>query len=142
MTPRRSRGRAAHEGATVRLEGKLLNTDGEFIASGPCEVDRDRDEVTMWPSWEMHMLERQRGMLRLELEDGRRLNISDRHLTFKLSGPSEQRISVYRLRIVERIPEHLSAHYVEETAPEEEQGTAASPSETPAVEELQPRSAP
>jgi hypothetical protein len=97
----------------VRLEGKLLNTDGEFIASGPCEVDRDRGEVTMWPSWEMHMLERERGRLLLELEDSSRLEISDKHLTFKLSGSTEQRISVYRLRIVERVPEHLTAGYAE-----------------------------
>ena len=134
---------AAHEGATVRLEGKLLNTDGEFIASGPCEVDLDRDEVTMWPSWEMHMLERQRGQLRLELDDGRLLHIGDKHLTFKLSGPSEQRISVYRLRIIDRVPEHLSARYVEQTR----QGEAVSESaptadEAPATEELQPRSTP
>ena len=60
----------AREGAIVRLEGKLLNTEGEFIASGPCELDRERGEVTMWPSWEMHMLERERGALLLELEDG------------------------------------------------------------------------
>jgi hypothetical protein len=95
------------------MEGKLLNNEGEFVASGPCEVDRDRNEVTMWPSWEMHMLERQRGALKLELEDGTTLDISDRHLTFKLRGPSERRVSVYRLRILERVPEHLAAGYVE-----------------------------
>ena len=93
----------------MRMEGKLLNNEGEFVASGPCEVDRDRNEVTMWPSWEMHMLERQRGALKLELEDGTTLDISDRHLTFKLRGPSERRVSVYRLRILERVPEHLAA---------------------------------
>ena len=127
----------------MRLEGKLLNTDGEFIASGPCEVDLDRDEVTMWPSWEMHMLERQRGQLRLELDDGRLLHIGDKHLTFKLSGPSEQRISVYRLRIIDRVPEHLSARYVEQaprSQPSSEQ--AATADEAPAAEELQPRSTP
>jgi len=101
------------------MEGKLLNNEGEFIASGPCEVDRDRNEVTMWPSWEMHMLERERGALKLELENGTTLDISDRHLTFKLRGPSEQRVSVYRLRILERVPDHLAAGYVEpQGAPE------------------------
>ncbi len=100
----------------MRLEGKLLNTEGEFIASGPCEVDRDRGEVTMWPSWEMHMLERERGGLILELEDSSRLEISDKHLTFKLTGSTEQRISVYRLRIVERVPAHLTAGYAEPEA--------------------------
>ena len=97
----------------MRIEGKLLNSEGEFIASGPCEINRDRAEVTMWPSWEMHMLERERGALTLQLEDGVTLNISDRHLTFKLRGAGEQRISVYRLRIIERVPVHLQAGYSE-----------------------------
>lgn len=104
---------------SMRVEGKLLNSEGEFIASGPCEVNRDRAEVTMWPSWEMHMLERERGALTLELEDGVTLNISDRHLTFKLRGAGEQRISVYRLRIIERVPAHLQAGYSEPAAAEE-----------------------
>jgi hypothetical protein len=99
----------------VRLEGKLSNSDGEFIASGPCEIDRERGEVTMWPSWELHMLERERGVLTLELEDGRTLQISDRHLTFKLRGPADQqqRISVYRLRLLSRVPEHMQTGYSE-----------------------------
>ena len=95
----------------MRMEGKLTNAGGEFIASGPCEVNRDRGEVTMWPSWELHMLERERGALTLELEDGTHLTISDKHLTFKLRGPAEQRISVYRLRVIERVPEHLATGY-------------------------------
>ena len=95
----------------MRREGKLTNADGEFIASGPCEVNRDRGEVTMWPSWEMHMLERERGELVLELDDASRFVISDKHLTFKLQGPAEQRISVYRLRIIEQVPEHLATGY-------------------------------
>ncbi len=97
----------------MRIEGKLLNNEGEFIANGPCEIDRDRAEVTMWPSWEMHMLERERGALTLQLDNGTQLYLSDKHLTFKLQGPAEQRISVYRLRIIERVPEHLAAGYVE-----------------------------
>ena len=95
----------------MRLEGKLTNSEGEFIASGACEINHDRGEVTMWPSWELHMLERERGALTLTLEDGAVLHLSDRHLTFKLQGPAEQRISVYRLRIVPAVPEHLAAGY-------------------------------
>ena len=95
----------------MRMEGKLTNAEGEFIASGPCEINRDRGEVTMWPSWEMHMLERERGPLVLELEDGTKLPISDKHLTFKLRGPAEQRISVYRLRMLDRVPDHMAAGY-------------------------------
>lgn len=103
----------------MRTEGKLTNAGGEFIASGPCEVNHERGEVTMWPSWEMHMLERERGELMLTLEDGTRLGISDKHLTFKLQGPAEQRISVYRLRILERVPEHLAAGYTAPAAAED-----------------------
>ena len=65
------------------------------------------------------MLERQRGPLQLSLEDGTKLNLSDRHLTFKLQGASEKRISVYRLRIVPAVPEHLAAGY--EAAPVDEE---------------------
>lgn len=106
----------------MRTEGKLTNTEGEFIASGPCEVNHERGEVTMWPSWEMHILERERGELVLTLTDGTRMGISDKHLTFKLQGPTEQRISVYRLRILERVPEHLAAGY---SAPAEDDGAAS-----------------
>lgn len=103
----------------MRMEGKLTNADGEFIASGPCEIDSDRAEVTMWPSWELHMLERERGRLTLTLDNGVTLDISDKHLTFKLKGPTEQRISVYRLRILPRVPEHLAAGYAQQQpAPE------------------------
>jgi len=97
----------------MRIDGKLTNLSGEFIASGQCEVHEDRGEVTMWPSWEMHMLERERGALSLALADGTHIDISDRHLTFKLAGADDQRMTVYRLRIAERVPEHLRARYVE-----------------------------
>ena len=109
----------------MRIEGKLTNAGGEFIANGPCEVNRERGEVTMWPSWEMHMLERERGELRLELGDGTQFAISDKHLTFKLQGPTEQRVSVYRLRIIESVPEHLAAGYSEPVANTEPEVAAA-----------------
>jgi hypothetical protein len=97
----------------VRVEGKLMNDQGELIASGMCEVNRERAEVTMWPSWELHMLEREHGPLTLSLDGGPTLNISDKHLTFKLRGDDRQRVSVYRLRILDRVPEHLRSGYVE-----------------------------
>src|SRR5262245_3717362 len=90
-----------------------MNDQGELIASGICELDRERALVTMWPSWELHMLERERGALTLTLDDGQTLNISDKHLTFKLPGDEKQRISVVRLRMLGRVPEHLQAGYVE-----------------------------
>ena len=91
-----------------------MNDQGELIASGTCEVDREKSEVTMWPSWELHMLERERGALTLALDGGPTLTISDRHLTFKLRAEAEQqRISVYRLRILDQVPRHLRAGYAE-----------------------------
>jgi len=113
--------------------------EGEFIASGSCEVNFQRGEVTMWPSREAHMLERQRGALVLDLEDGRRLNISDRHLTFKLSGPDRQRISVYRLRLLDRIPEHLAAGYADEADADE---TKEMPVERPSLHIVAPNAEP
>jgi hypothetical protein len=96
-----------------------MNGQGELIASGACEVDRERSTVTMWPSWELHMLERERGALTLALDGGPTLPISDKHLTIKLRpdaaqrGDAAQRVSVYRLRILDRVPEHLKTGYVE-----------------------------
>ena len=113
----------------MRIDGKLTNLSGEFIASGPCEIHEERGEVTMWPSWEMHMLERERGGLWLELADGTRLEISDRHLTFKLAGAAEQRMTVYRLRIAEHLPDHLRARYVEPNAAAAD--SSDEPAETP-----------
>jgi hypothetical protein len=74
----------------------------------------------MWPSWEVTMLERQRGELLLTLADNSEWRISNRHLTFKLQGPTEQRITVYRLRILPTVPEHLAAGYEEQAAGAEE----------------------
>lgn len=118
----------------MRMEGKLTNAEGEFIASGTCELNLDKGEVTMWPSFEAHMLERERGELALEMADGRRMRISDRHLTFKLQGATEQRISVYRLRILPEVPEHLAAGYSEPAS----SADAAEPA--PAAEKAQVRS--
>jgi len=109
------------------MDGKLTNAEGEFLASGPCEVNLDKAEVTMWPSWEVHMLERQRGELSLELADGASMRISDKHLTFKLQGPTEQRITVYRLRILPTVPEHMAAGYQEPRAEPAPQAAPANP---------------
>jgi hypothetical protein len=123
----------------VRIEGKLLNTGGEFIASGPCEVHAGRGEVTMWPSWQLHMLEREPGELSLELADGRVMRISDKHLTFKLQGPSEQRITVYRLRLLPVVPDHLSAGYAPEPAGAEASPLVAPTEPAPAEEKTEAR---
>ncbi len=86
----------------MQVNGKLKNAEGELIAEGPCEVSEERREVTMWPVQEMHMLQRQRGTLTLELESGRTLELSDCHMTFRVALPGQERRSVYRLRLLEQ----------------------------------------
>ena len=94
-----------------------MNSEGEFLAGGPCEVDAGRGEVTMWPALELHMLARQRGGLSLALDDGRTLQISERHLTFRVRQDDGSRTSIYKLRVIDDVPEHLQAGYRE---PEDE----------------------
>ena len=77
------------------------------------------------------MLERERGELTLELGDGTLMRISDKHLTFKLQGPTEQRISVYRLRILAEVPEHMAAGYVEPVDAETGDPATETPVEAP-----------
>ena len=84
------------------------------------------------------MLERERGELTLTLDDGATIRISDKHLTFKLQGPTEHRISVYRLRILQRVPEHLAAGYSEPVDEEAKSAALRLVQTDSAVEEHQP----
>ncbi|MBI5284447.1 MAG: hypothetical protein HY874_05055, partial [Chloroflexi bacterium] len=60
---------------------------------------------------------------------GTKLGISDKHLTFKLRGAAEQRISVYRLRMLERVPDHMAAGYAAAaSAPADAAAEAPAPS--------------
>ncbi len=77
--------------------GKLYNQGGELVAEGTCQVDDERGSVTIRPPYEMPLLERQHGMLRLELEDGSELTLSDRVLRFRVSLPGAPSGNLYRL---------------------------------------------
>jgi hypothetical protein len=59
------------------------------------------------------MLEREHGPLTLTLEGGPALHISDKHLTFKLRGEGKERMSVYRLRILDQVPTHMRSDFRE-----------------------------
>lgn len=84
--------------------GKLYNDDGELIAEGLCELspsDEGSLYVTMWPTAEPALFDRQRGLLTLHLEDGAAFWISDRRLRLNLSPPGGVNTSVYRMRVLE-----------------------------------------
>lgn len=85
----------------MRLHGRLLNCDGELVAEGLLELNAARMEVTMWPEHERHLLSRQQGELTLDLEDGRRLRLSDRHMTFRVATGSNPHQIIYRLRVLQ-----------------------------------------
>ena len=54
--------------------GKITNEHGEIVAEGAVEVDEERAAVTLRPILDMPLLERQRGLLRLTLDDGQELS--------------------------------------------------------------------
>lgn len=85
----------------MRLRGRLLNRDGELVAEGLLELNPARMEITMWPEAERHPLSRQQGELTLDLEDGRRLRLSDRHMTFRVATGSNPNQVIYRLRVLQ-----------------------------------------
>lgn len=88
----------------MKQQGKLRNAEGELIAEGPCELDAQRHQVTMWPERELSALARHRGALTLEFENGLILEVSDRHMIFKLGRPGDGRTSIYRLPLLEQQP--------------------------------------
>jgi hypothetical protein len=81
----------------ANLYGKLFNEGGELVGEGACQVDDERGSVTLRPSYDMPLLERQHGLLRLTLEDGSELTLSDRVIRFRMNLPGAPPGAVYRL---------------------------------------------
>ncbi|HXH22751.1 MAG TPA: hypothetical protein VNN10_12045 [Dehalococcoidia bacterium] len=79
--------------------GKITNEHGEVVAEGTCEVDDERGSVTLRPILDMPLLERQRGPMRLTLDDGAELLLTDRVIHFRVNLPGQRPGSVYRLFI-------------------------------------------
>lgn len=101
--------------------GKLYNEGGELIGEGSCQVDDERGSVTLRPPYEMPLMERQHGALRLVLDDGSELSVSDRVLKFRLNLPDAPPGSVYRLSISSQ--QRLSPWPRQPGRTEEQQGT-------------------
>lgn len=83
----------------MRQQGKLYNEGGEVIAEGPCELNEERSHVSMWPTLEKGLFERERGVMTLELEGGAALRISERRLRLRLNPPHGPRSAIYRMQV-------------------------------------------
>lgn len=80
-----------------------MNREGELVAEGLLELNAARMEITMWPEQERRILAREEGELTLELEDGRRLRLADRHMTFRVATGSNPNQVIYRLRVLQEL---------------------------------------
>jgi hypothetical protein len=84
---------------TLRRQGKLYNGDGEIIAEGLCELHENGLRVSMWPTLEKGLFERERGVMTLELEGGTALHISERRLRLRISPSQGPRTAIYRMHV-------------------------------------------
>jgi hypothetical protein len=77
--------------------GKLFNDGGELVAEGRCDVDPERGTVNLHPAYDNPYIERQEGLLRLEMEDGAELSLASRVIRFRLNVPGAPQGLSYRL---------------------------------------------
>ena len=77
--------------------GKLFTQSGEIMAEGPCQVDMDRGSVTLRPIVDTPLLSRQKGAMRLVLDDGTELTIREGLIRFRLNAPGTPPGPAYRL---------------------------------------------
>ena len=82
--------------------GKLFNAEHELVAEGHCQVDDLQGSVTMRPIVDTPTLQRQRGRLRLEMEDGSEIYVTDRIIRFRLNLPGMPAGAAYRMYFEDR----------------------------------------
>ncbi len=87
---------------------RVVNSEGETVATGACEINEERQEVTLRPFPNTGLLDKETGLLFLELDDGRTLELSSRFMKFRLYGTDGERESIYRLRYQARQEAHGS----------------------------------
>jgi hypothetical protein len=112
----------------LRQQGKLYNGDGEIIAEGLCELDDDGLRVSMWPTLEKGLFEREKGLMTLELEGGSALCISERRLKLRINPSHGPRTAVYRMQVEHQPseePEGVPAHLRRADLPEQQPGPPA-----------------
>jgi hypothetical protein len=79
--------------------GKLFNEGGEIVAEGNCQVDEEHGSVTLRPLIDTPLLSRQQGTLRLALDEGDDIFVSERVIRFRLNVPGTPPGPAYRLFI-------------------------------------------
>lgn len=87
------------------LRGRLVNAEGELIAEGKCWLDEVAGMATLEPERPMSVVQKQRGALSLELDNGRSLAVSDRPMVVRIAPPgstteSNDRRNLFRLRLL------------------------------------------
>jgi len=83
---------------------RLLNSDGELIAEGPCYVDEAAGQATLEPERAPGVLQKERGPLALQLETGRSFKVADRPMIIRYRAPGAEpgesgRRRIFRLRV-------------------------------------------
>lgn len=81
------------------LRARLCNSDGELIAEGPCWLDEAAGKATLEPEREPGVLQKERGTLILDMEDGHRYTVSDRAMIVQMGPPNRRRM--FRLRLID-----------------------------------------
>jgi len=84
--------------------GKLFNSEYELVAEGHCQVDDIRGTVTMRPIIDTPTLARQRGRMRLVMEDGSEIYVTDRIIRFRLNVPGAPSGASYRMSFEDKPP--------------------------------------
>ena len=111
------------------VHARLLNAGGELIAEGPCRVDESAGTATLEVEREPGHLQKERGRLALELDNGHSLRVSDRPIVFRLqrskNSDIQSRRMVYRLQVIEEAQEATAAGVAGEGTPVPERETPA-----------------
>ena len=81
----------------VESFGKLYTQSNEIVAEGQCLIDMERGSVTLRPVVDTPMIVRQKGNLRLELDDGTELTIREGIILFRLNVAGAPPGPAYRL---------------------------------------------
>ena len=121
------------------LHARLLNAEGELIAEGSCRLDEAAGLATLEPEREPGVIQKERGVLALQLESGRTLHVSDKPIIFRIRPPAQgggpyHRRTLYRLRLVGPAGPAEATHAQEATAAGAGEGTPAAPQrQTPAA---------
>jgi hypothetical protein len=85
---------------------RLLNSGGELVAEGMCWLDEPAGQATLEVERTPVQIQRQRGLLSLELDSGRSLLVSDKPMVVLITPQGERpsaenRRRLYRLRLVD-----------------------------------------